>query len=65
MSAANIFVGAAGLVTLLGALFDWDWFMEHRKARFFTEMLGRGGARVFYGVLGVVLVFVALTVQLK
>ena len=65
MSASNILIGAAGLFTVLGALFDWDWFMEHPKARFFTTILGRGGARMFYGLLGIVLVVAALTVQLK
>ena len=50
-----IFVGA-GLFALAGAGFDWDWFMESRKARFFTAILGRNGARVAYMLLGVALI---------
>ena len=41
-----------GLFSLAGALKDWDWFMEHRKARFMCSLLGRKGARIFYGALG-------------
>ena len=62
---SNILIGAAGLATLLGAVFDWDWFMEHPKARFLTESLGRDGARASYGLLGIVLVVVSLTVRLN
>ncbi|MCK7480965.1 MAG: Imm17 family immunity protein [Candidatus Moduliflexus flocculans] len=30
--------------------------MNHPKARFFVKIPGRGGARIFYGVLGLALV---------
>ena len=30
----------------------WDWFFNSRKARFWVNMIGRGGARVFYAGLG-------------
>jgi len=43
---------AAGAFSIAGAVADWDWFMNHRKARFFVNVLGRDGARVFYGLLG-------------
>ncbi len=49
---------AIGVFALCGAGFDWEWFMNHRKARFFTWMFGRTGARIFYGLLGVVLIVV-------
>lgn len=42
-----------GLFSLVAALFDWDWFMENRRARFFVRVMGRTGARIFYGLLGV------------
>ena len=47
---------AAGVFALCGAGFQWNWFMNHRKARFITSIAGRTGARIFYGVLGMVLV---------
>jgi hypothetical protein len=42
----------AGLVTALGGYKEWDWFMNHRKARFFVNIFGRNGARLFYIILG-------------
>ncbi len=49
------FVGI-GLFAIAGATFDFEWFMNHRKARIFVSMLGRGGARILYGALGTGLV---------
>ncbi len=45
----------AGIFVLAASAFDWDWFFTNRKAIFFTNLFGRGGARIFYGFLGVVL----------
>ena len=44
---------AAGIFSICGALFNWDWFLNNWRARFFVRVLGRGGARIFYGLLGV------------
>ena len=44
-----------GLFSLAGAVKNWDWFMEHRKARFMCSLLGRKGARIFYGLLGLII----------
>jgi hypothetical protein len=43
---------AIGIFTLSGAIFDWDWFMNSRKAKFFVTIFSRPGARIFYGLLG-------------
>ncbi|MFK7800298.1 MAG: immunity 17 family protein [Anaerolineae bacterium] len=42
-----------GLFTIAGALFDWDWFMLSRRARWLVGIFGRDGARIFYALLGV------------
>ena len=47
---------AAGLVTLLGALMNWSWFMKHRKARFVVRILGNQGTRMLYILIGLVIV---------
>ena len=48
-----LLLGAAvGVFTICGAVFDWDFFMENRRARLFVWMFGRNGARVFYALLG-------------
>ncbi|MHC4253428.1 MAG: immunity 17 family protein [Planctomycetota bacterium] len=50
-----IFV-AAGVFSMLGAICNWEWFMNSRKARFLVRIATRTGARVFYGLLGLALV---------
>ena len=47
---------AAGAFSLCGAAFDWDFFMNSRRARLFVRLFGRNGARVFYGLLGAAIV---------
>ncbi len=50
------FMLLAGIFTVVCASKDYDWFMNHRKARLFVAMFGRGGARVFYVGLGMSLI---------
>lgn len=45
----------AGLFTLTAAVCNWDWFMNHRKARFLSNLITRTGTRIFYGVIGAAL----------
>ncbi len=52
---------AAGVFTVVAAACDWDWFMQGRKAKFFVDYLGRDGARVFYGVLGIAIILLGLS----
>ena len=51
---------AIGLFAASGSIFNWDWFMNNRKARFLVAILTRTGARVFYGLLGVGLIVFGL-----
>ncbi|MBT3379949.1 MAG: hypothetical protein HN742_03050 [Lentisphaerae bacterium] len=51
---------AAGAFTMAGAICDWDWYMNSRKARFFVSILSRNGARIFYGLLGLAFVVVGV-----
>ncbi len=53
MNSAGIIFVLAGLYSLAGAWFDWNWFMENRKVQFFHRILGnRMRAGIFYAVLG-------------
>ena len=56
MNPAGLLLVGAGIFALCGAGFDWEWFMNHHKARLFVTLFGRMGARIFYGILGLVLV---------
>ena len=53
MNASGLVFMAAGAFSMLGAICNWDWFMNARKARFMVKILTRNGARLFYGILGV------------
>lgn len=56
MDPKGLIIVACGLFSICGAFFNWDWFMNHRKARFLSNFLGRSGARLLYGILGGALV---------
>lgn len=49
---------AIGILSLSGGIFDWDWFMNNRKAQRIVTLFSRTGARIFYVVLGVILITV-------
>lgn len=45
-----------GLYPLIAAVKNWDFFFNNRRARPFVRILGRNGARIFYGLLGVFII---------
>ena len=55
-NAVGLVIIAGGVFALWAAVSDWEWFFNHPKAKLFTWLLGRTGARLFYGVLGLGLV---------
>ena len=61
----GILLGLAGLFTIVAAVMDWNWFMNHHRARLFVMLFGRQGARVFYAILGLIIaaigVFLTIT----
>ena len=56
MNLTGLLLIFVGLFSLAGAFFDWEWFMNNRKARLFVALFGRRGARIFYGLLGLTIV---------
>ncbi len=61
----NIFLICAGIFSIAGALFNWNWFMNNTRARGIVGLLGREGARIFYGVLGVFLLITGILMTLR
>jgi uncharacterized membrane protein len=51
----GLFVGV-GLLSLLAALFNWDWFFQSQNTRFVVTNVGRTRARLFYAALGLLLI---------
>lgn len=45
----------AGLLSLLASLFNWNWFFTAQNAQLIVRNVGRQRARLFYGVLGIVM----------
>jgi len=52
MNPIGLIFNAAGIFAICGAVFDWDFFMNSRKAWLFVTIFGRNGARVVYVLLG-------------
>lgn len=56
----DILVGAVtialGAFTMSAALFNWEWYYQRRRSLWLQSLLGRPGTRLFYGVLGMVLI---------
>lgn len=60
MNFAYLFFLIPGIFCICAAAYDWDWFFENSKARAFTMLFGRDGARLFYGILGVFIMVLAM-----
>ena len=60
----TLFAIAAGIFSLLGGINNWDWFMKSFRAGIFVKTIGRQGARVVYGILGVVMIVIGVLLLL-
>lgn len=58
----GIVIAILGAVAAAAGLFDWEWFMNHRKARRLTSWIGRGPARAVYVSLGVVAIVTGILI---
>ena len=50
----------AGIVSILAAVLNWDWFFNAQNVQFIVKNVGRKRARLFYGILGLILVATAI-----
>lgn len=48
-----------GVLSIVASLFNFNWFFTSENVRFFVKLFGRNGARVFYGVAGVLIIYMA------
>lgn len=49
----GLFFIAAGIFSICGAAFNWEWYFSHWKARRMEDLFGRTGARVMYIIIGI------------
>ena len=50
----------AGITSLLASLLNWNWFFTAQNAQLIVRNVGRGRARLFYGLLGVIMIGMAV-----
>ena len=50
----------AGIVSLLASLLSWAWFFTTRNAQPIVRNVGRNRARLFYGILGIIIIGMAV-----
>ena len=50
----------AGAVSLLASLLNWDWFFTTRTAQTIVRNVGSNRARLFYGILGIIIIGMAI-----
>jgi hypothetical protein len=50
----------AGVVSFLAAILNWNWFFTSHNASMIVRTLGRGKARLIYGILGIILIGCAI-----
>jgi len=55
----GIFV-MVGLLAILASLFNWDWFFRSQNSRFIVQNVGRKRARLFYALLGLLMIATAV-----
>nr|WP_319401133.1 Imm17 family immunity protein [uncultured Carboxylicivirga sp.] len=43
---------AFGLLLIVAAIINWEWYFKQRRAQIIIKSIGRTGARWLYGALG-------------
>jgi hypothetical protein len=49
-----------GLLAILASLFNWDWFFQSQNTQAIVRNVGRNRARLFYAVLGILMIATAV-----
>ena len=49
-----------GLLAILASAFNWDWFFKSQNNRYIVSNVGRKRARLFYALLGLLMIATAI-----
>ncbi|MBQ3608804.1 MAG: immunity 17 family protein [Bacteroidaceae bacterium] len=49
-----------GLLAILASAFNWDWFFKSQNTRYIVSNVGRKRARLFYALLGLLMIVTAI-----
>ena len=55
----GIFV-LVGLIAILASLLNWSWFFQSQNTQFIVKNVGRKQARIFYALLGALMIATAI-----
>lgn len=53
----------AGIVSLSAAIANWDWFFTSYNVEIFMSRIKRPYARIFYGVIGLAIISMAIAIS--
>ena len=56
--AVTLFV-ILGILALVASIFNMKWLFTSESGRFFTKLFGKTGARIFYGAVGALVLYMA------
>lgn len=56
----QILFAAAGILSFLAAVCNWEWFFTSRNTQSLIRSIGRTKSRLFYGILGIILIGTAI-----
>lgn len=55
---AVIFV-ILGILSISASIFNFKWFFTSENGKMFVKFFGRRGARIFYGIMGILILYMA------
>lgn len=58
-----LFAVFGGVFTIFCSYKDYDWFFNNYRARPFVALFGRNGARIFYYILGIILIILGFVLM--
>lgn len=53
-----------GFFSVICSVGNFNWYFNNRKAQGMVRLFGRNGARVFYSIVGVIIIFLGGAVML-
>ncbi len=56
---ASVLFFILGVLSIVASLFNFNWFFTSENVRFFIKLFGRNGTRIFYGVVGALIIYMS------
>ena len=56
---AAIMFAILGVLSISAAIFNFKWFFTSENGKLFVKLFGKKGARIFYGIVGVLVLYMA------